>query len=562
MTRPSHIHASVNIPPRPSFTTYFFSNPWPYAVSPLQAYILGVFGCLSTFVLYIFVSHNVYKMRRKRRARKARKNRTVEMGKAKSYVPTEIKDELRDNVNPVSHQLPGLALTDELKVMDAKYPHSKNDDIMQESNQDVTETNSSSYKLYEHMNSYPLGMVPKTSHGTKIGFHVVETNVTESARIHSEESDGREKLNNAMKPMRVESELYTENSREEESVYSDITTFDQSSINNCIGEVKRDELTQATNNSEPAEQSSSLPLGSSAMTSTLSSHIAEKDLTEAVSDNDKKDHRRGIKDNDKENDDPAPNEVMSTNAPFSVDKTKDNTKTKSHFADEGPSTKNTKIKNINEVLSIDSHLIVLLSEGDANATQAANQRAALELLDDLQLPYQAVDAQQEESFVKSFGVSDNYPQIFVCEKGQHRYLGGYDWLKQSIADISGTEQGTALLTALGQRKESSHSGLCSSTHFKGHIVVLVSNGVADYLQKSNQKSAVQFLTDLKIPHKIVDGMDASQHEERNGLFRISGIRGNYPQLFAAGESNDELFYLGGFDWLEEQDFASLAAVLG
>ena len=108
-------------------------------------------------------------------------------------------------------------------------------------------------------------------------------------------------------------------------------------------------------------------------------------------------------------------------------------------------------------------------------------------------------------------------------------------------------------TKINDKKEKRHEeATLSIPEYKGSFVILISNGVADYQQKANQKAALQLLNDLKIPHEIVDGMDQSQVEKRNELFGISGIRGNYPQLFIYKEGKDQLCYLGGYDWLECQ----------
>jgi thioredoxin-related protein len=56
-------------------------------------------------------------------------------------------------------------------------------------------------------------------------------------------------------------------------------------------------------------------------------------------------------------------------------------------------------------------------------------------------------------------------------------------------------------------------------------------------------------------------MDSSQLDKRNELFKISGVRGNYPQLFAFDKDTDQLRYLGGYDWLDGQTITSLALIL-
>ena len=113
------------------------------------------------------------------------------------------------------------------------------------------------------------------------------------------------------------------------------------------------------------------------------------------------------------------------------------------------------------------------------------------------------------------------------------------------ANISVTSKGNALLPAVGQTKKTES------------MIVLISNGVADYNQKAHQNGALQLLADLKIPHKIVDGMDPNQIEKRNELFHISGVRGNYPQIFAC-DGSEGVHYLGGYNWLEEHSSSYLA----
>ncbi|KAL7479041.1 hypothetical protein ACHAW6_004790 [Cyclotella cf. meneghiniana] len=73
---------------------------------------------------------------------------------------------------------------------------------------------------------------------------------------------------------------------------------------------------------------------------------------------------------------------------------------------------------------------------------------------------------------------------------------------------------------------------------------------------------MQLLADFNIPYKIVDGMDPLQREKRNDLFTVSGIRGNYPQLFVFDKSMGQHRYLGNSDWLEVQTASVLRAILG
>ena len=108
------------------------------------------------------------------------------------------------------------------------------------------------------------------------------------------------------------------------------------------------------------------------------------------------------------------------------------------------------------------------------------------------------------------------------------------------------------------------------------LTVLLSYGVSDRYQKSNQKSTLDLLTDCDIPFDVVDGMDINQKSQRDELFQISGIRGNYPQIFLTTtttyhQSPDakpplqspqkEHDYLGGYDWLHDIGINDLRAIL-
>lgn len=213
-----------------------------------------------------------------------------------------------------------------------------------------------------------------------------------------------------------------------------------------------------------------------------------------------------------------------------------------------------------------SYLIVLLSKGVADYKQAAAQKASLSHLDDFRLPYHIVDGmdkslldRRNELFSIS-GIRGNYPQIFSCENNNYRYLGGHDWLEdqsiEKLIELCGGYQKPLSTSCKTINVKSSNS----NSKYRGYLTVLISNGVADYKQRSNQQSALQLLVDWSLPFTTVDGMSESERETRNKLFQISGIRGNYPQLFV-GKGHDEFRFLGGFSWLEEQSISDLEAIL-
>lgn len=103
---------------------------------------------------------------------------------------------------------------------------------------------------------------------------------------------------------------------------------------------------------------------------------------------------------------------------------------------------------------------------------------------------------------------------------------------------------------------------------KSHLVVLVSRGVADVQQAADQSHALRLLDDLRVPYKEVDGMDDGISPEamrfRDALFKLSGMRGNYPQLFKMDGNNEMGYgtYLGDLAWLEGTDPDELRGMFG
>lgn len=81
------------------------------------------------------------------------------------------------------------------------------------------------------------------------------------------------------------------------------------------------------------------------------------------------------------------------------------------------------------------------------------------------------------------------------------------------------------------------------------LLILISKGVSDRTQATNQSRTLTLLQAKRTPYIAVDGMDPNMKEIRNELFDISGIRGNYPQFFFAYPDGSTT-YLGDFDKLE------------
>ncbi|KAK1748536.1 hypothetical protein QTG54_000475 [Skeletonema marinoi] len=111
------------------------------------------------------------------------------------------------------------------------------------------------------------------------------------------------------------------------------------------------------------------------------------------------------------------------------------------------------------------------------------------------------------------------------------------------------------------------SSVSNQTISKKQITVLISSGNFNHTQSANQNLALQLLTDLSLPYVTIDGMDADLKAKRDALFEISGIRGNYPQLFlitsnqGARKTMAATTFLGDYAWLENNSAALVDMVM-
>ena len=95
---------------------------------------------------------------------------------------------------------------------------------------------------------------------------------------------------------------------------------------------------------------------------------------------------------------------------------------------------------------------------------------------------------------------------------------------------------------------------------KRSVLALVSEGVIDRVQSSNQRRALFLLDARGVPYEKVDGMDPAQREVREGLFELAGFGAAngkvcYPQFFFVGE-HGTISYVGDFDRLLSLNDAS------
>lgn len=122
-------------------------------------------------------------------------------------------------------------------------------------------------------------------------------------------------------------------------------------------------------------------------------------------------------------------------------------------------------------------------------------------------------------------------------------------LEISSSELTSRRRITNRKVNLVRRYQDQRSHKISSMGDPKILICLVSKGCHDRIQAANQSRALDWLYSRGVPHKIVDGNDVDQRDERNKLFEVSGIRGNYPQFFFEWKDGT-INYFGNFDKIE------------
>ena len=95
---------------------------------------------------------------------------------------------------------------------------------------------------------------------------------------------------------------------------------------------------------------------------------------------------------------------------------------------------------------------------------------------------------------------------------------------------------------------------------KCKLIILISSIPGNLTQATHQKQAMAILQGYDVEAEFIDGTDPTQLERRDELFAISGILGNYPQLFVTDERGTN--FLCDFEKLDAMNNSgSLATIL-
>lgn len=126
------------------------------------------------------------------------------------------------------------------------------------------------------------------------------------------------------------------------------------------------------------------------------------------------------------------------------------------------------------------------------------------------------------------------------------------------ADGRGKKIATAASACVARNEVHTHRQQQQQKCSGKRLICLISNGVADRVQAHRQLHALNILNVRQTPYEVVDGMDPAQRQRRDELFRISDIRGNYPQFFVErqvdngyGGTKTKVEFWGSYERMEQ-----------
>ncbi len=91
----------------------------------------------------------------------------------------------------------------------------------------------------------------------------------------------------------------------------------------------------------------------------------------------------------------------------------------------------------------------------------------------------------------------------------------------------------------------------SGMSLQKHVLVLQSRLTGNRAQIANSDMCLTILRAKDINHVVLDASDPENKDQRDRLFEISGVRGNYPQIFTV--EKDRTIFLGDFSALQQMN---------
>jgi hypothetical protein len=85
----------------------------------------------------------------------------------------------------------------------------------------------------------------------------------------------------------------------------------------------------------------------------------------------------------------------------------------------------------------------------------------------------------------------------------------------------------------------------------GPRAILLTSSVGGSGVESKERRVKDLFLAFNVAHEVIDGANKDLRDRRNELFDISGIRGNYPQIFVVGKGDSTASYVGDSEKIVE-----------
>lgn len=235
--------------------------------------------------------------------------------------------------------------------------------------------------------------------------------------------------------------------------------------------------------------------------------------------------------------------------------------------EEGVSGKSSNIPQVMANMSmdsIDSTVDLSYASADTLDTNTSSSSAASTVDDDGEgvdksSSFDAKRQQQRRRLIAAATAASGGAGAHATTTSTHTHVTTASAFQAWSAD--GRSKRTATVaSASSSRKEEVHTHRQQQQQLRSgkRLICLISNGVADRVQAHRQLFALNILNVRQTPYEVVDGMDPDQRQRRDELFRISDIRGNYPQFFVErqvdngyGGKKTKMEFWGSYERMEQ-----------
>ena len=126
-------------------------------------------------------------------------------------------------------------------------------------------------------------------------------------------------------------------------------------------------------------------------------------------------------------------------------------------------------------------------------------------------------------------------------------------LKAAAAANAAAADANALTPKVAKKRRSSLSDIKAQELMgsQGPRAIILTSSIGGSTVESKERRIKDMFLAFKVCHEVLDGASADNKERRNMLFGVSGVRGNYPQVFAVGKDETMVVSVGQIEDVEE-----------